>query len=102
MKFIFLTLITLLSFTLFSCEVHKSSGSRSEKVLYEGTDKESYLRGRSLVMTECINCHRFYSPDEYSPEEWKKIISRKKQRLSLSEDQEKDINLYLQIENKPE
>ena len=75
---------------------------KSELSLYEVSDKDSYLQGRSLAMTECIGCHRFYSPDEYTPEQWTKIINRKKKRLSLNENQVKDINLYFKIESNSE
>ena len=95
-------LVLFFSIKLFSCNMNTSSDLRSELNFQEGMDKDSYLRGRSLVMTECIGCHRFYSPDEYTSEQWVKIINRKKKRLSLSENQAKDINLYFKIESSSE
>ena len=68
----------------------------------EGVDKDSLTRGRSLAVTECAGCHRFYFPREYSPEEWNRIIRKKAKRLSLGKEQIEDINLYFQTASRTE
>lgn len=64
-------------------------------------DNENSLlkKGRILAMTECAECHRYYSPEEYTPEEWDEIIRGKAQRLSLRADQVDALNLYFKLES---
>jgi len=105
MKYLILIIITLLYVTLFSCKTYTppvlTSGNKSQfDNASEGFDKKSYANGRALAMTECASCHRFYYPRKYSPDQWKDIISKKEQRLSLREEQVTDIKFYLLTESK--
>ncbi len=73
----------------------------SEQLLKSGCasewiDKDSLAKGRVLAVTECVGCHRFYFPKEYTSEQWDRIIRKKAKRLSLSKEQMADINLYFQ------
>ena len=61
----------------------------------KGLDTDSLRRGRALAVTECVACHRFFYPREYSPEEWNEIILKKAKRLSLGKKQMEDIGFYL-------
>jgi mono/diheme cytochrome c family protein len=61
----------------------------------QSNDPAALKRGRALVVTECAACHRFYWPDEYSPQEWEKIIRKMGKLASLSESQVEDIQTYM-------
>ena len=62
----------------------------------DGPNTDALKSGRALALTECVACHRFFYPGEYSPEEWNEIIQNKAKRLSLGKEQTADISLYLQ------
>ena len=55
---------------------------------------ENLRSGRSLAITECASCHRFYWPEEYSPEAWKEILRRMARLSSLSERQADHLTSY--------
>ena len=98
-------IVVLLCAIQFACQKHTGSFPPPEEMFREDNvsgaiHKESFKRGRALAATECADCHRFYSPREYSPAEWERIIRRKAKRLSLGQEQMADINLYFQTASK--
>lgn len=44
-------------------------------------------QGRTLYMNNCGACHSLYSPDDYTPSQWKTIISSMGPRTSMSSSQ---------------
>jgi hypothetical protein len=40
--------------------------------------------GRTLYINNCNACHGLYSPDDYTPAQWKSIISNMGPRTSMS------------------
>lgn len=58
-------------------------------------DIESMRNGRAMAMTECIDCHRFYWPDEYTAEEWEPILDRMADLSSLTPEQLEDLKVYM-------
>ena len=92
-------LAVLLSLFLLACGTYIGSLPTPEQLaksgsVTEGLDMASLKRGRALAMTECVGCHRFFYPSEYSPEEWNRIIQDKAKRLSLGKEQMQDIGFY--------
>jgi mono/diheme cytochrome c family protein len=41
-------------------------------------------QGRTLFINNCNACHSLYSPDDYTPTQWKSIINTMGTRTSLS------------------
>jgi len=41
---------------------------------YKVVDVEAFREGRTLAVTRCAQCHRFFFPKEFSPEEWIRIF----------------------------
>jgi len=67
----------------------------SEKGVIPGnSDPAALSRGRALAVTECAGCHRFYWPDEYSPDSWPGIITKMGDLASLNEKQIKSLESY--------
>jgi len=83
----------------FSC----ASNSRNLKLKDQKATGEKHSdvlkKGALLARMECGECHKFYSPEEYTSEEWKKIIQGKSQRLSLRKDQITELVIYFQSES---
>ena len=73
-----------------AAEEHSATG-----VLNGGADAESLRRGRAIFVTECAACHRLFSPGDYSPDQWRGIVTRMARRASLSGGQAADLELYL-------
>lgn len=57
-------------------------------------DRSALQRGRTLAITECAQCHRFFWPDEYSSSEWREIVRRMAPLSSLGANQSADLELY--------
>ena len=98
----YIFLIVLLSLFLLACGMYQGSLPTLEQLaksgdVPEGLDMASLKRGRTLAMTECVSCHRFFYPREYSPEEWNEIILNKAKRLSLGKEQIVDIGLFYRM-----
>lgn len=81
---------------LFSCAQKSPYIKVEEQKVTGGKDADDLKKGAALARMECVGCHRFYSPEEYSSEEWKKILQGKSQRLSLRKDQIEKLVVYFQ------
>jgi len=79
---------------LMSCATASGPAMTGEQMAAAGVDGASMRSGRILAVTECAECHRFYWPHEYSPEEWPAITRKMGGRASLSKSQIKDLELY--------
>jgi len=66
-------------------------------IVPQNIDSKALNRGRALAVRQCSDCHRFFFPEEYPPEEWRVIIPQMAKRMSLSKEQLKDIDLYFQV-----
>ena len=66
----------------------------AESMAAEGVDAAAMRRGRALAATECAECHRFYWPHEYSPEEWPGIVKKMGKRAALGREQTDAVELY--------
>jgi hypothetical protein len=98
----FILILGLLVLIFNGCSTLDSSLPTAESLLiYEivpkDVDTKALNRGRALAVTECSGCHRFFFPQEYSPEEWRRIIRAMGKRMSLGGKQIEDLNLYFQL-----
>jgi hypothetical protein len=59
-------------------------------------DEEKFQEGRTLAVTRCAQCHRFFYPTEFSKEEWRKILNGKARKLTLSHRQVESLKLFFQ------
>jgi hypothetical protein len=57
---------------------------------------EALRKGRALAVTECMDCHRFFWPEEYTPSEWREIIRRMAPLSSLTKEQAMDLARYME------
>jgi hypothetical protein len=76
------------------CATTAESGLTAELMAAEGIDEARVRRGRALAVTGCAECHRFYWPHEYSPEEWPGIVKKMGNRSALDSAQTADVELY--------
>ncbi len=76
---------------VFNCATNRGSLPTAEQLvghpLADVTQLETFRYGRSLAVTECATCHRFFWPHEYPPTEWPQIIRNMGRRASLDEAQ---------------
>ena len=89
---------------LCSCTTdHTSLLSQTQKtggeIRLDNIENSLLRKGHVLARTECAECHRFYSPEEYTPEEWDRIIKEKAQRLSIRKDQVEALDYYFKTES---
>jgi mono/diheme cytochrome c family protein len=63
--------------------------------LAEGTPADSLWRGRALVVTHCMSCHRFFFPYEYAPHAWPALISDMGGRAGFTQRQIGDATRYM-------
>lgn len=52
-------------------------------------------QGRDLYINNCARCHSLYSPDNYSPAQWKAILGSMAPKTSLSSSQVLLVNKYV-------
>jgi mono/diheme cytochrome c family protein len=52
-------------------------------------------QGRTLYMDNCNSCHGLYSPDDYTPTQWKSIISNMGPRTGMSSAQITLVTKYV-------
>jgi hypothetical protein len=62
----------------------------------EGVGRNALKNGRALAVTQCAGCHRFFYPEEYTPENWALIIRRMGKLSSLDKKQAREITQYFQ------
>jgi mono/diheme cytochrome c family protein len=94
-----LCLFVGLSVLIISCNKNSSSGSS----LYTPTSADvtatatlaDLQQGRTLYMNNCNACHGLYSPDDYTPGQWKTIISSMGPRTGLPASDITLINKYV-------
>jgi hypothetical protein len=60
-----------------------------------GMDPDALLNGRGLYTRNCMDCHRQYFPEEYTPAAWKSIIPAMGDRAGLSELETHNVLLFL-------
>ena len=73
---------------LSGCSKNNTSGSS----LYTPTSSDitttaslsDLQTGRTLYINNCNSCHGLYSPDDYTPSQWKSILSNMGPRTSMS------------------
>lgn len=63
----------------------------------KNVDTKALNRGRALAVTQCSSCHRFFFPEEYSPDEWRVIIRNMAKRMLLNQKQLEAIDLYFHV-----
>jgi hypothetical protein len=88
----FLNLVLfLIAFNLFSVSCSKDTTVDTSS-LYIPTTADvtanatltELQQGRTLFIANCGKCHSLYSPDNYSPTQWKNILSNMAPRTSMS------------------
>ena len=56
---------------------------------------EELQQGRAIFIDNCNACHQLYSPDNYSPSQWRSILTNMSQRAGLSSTQNQLVTKYL-------
>jgi mono/diheme cytochrome c family protein len=100
-KYMITISLLLIAAFFVGCATNQVAVLTSEQMAAQGIDETALRRGRALAMTECTECHRFYRPHEYSPEQWPGIIERMGRRASLSGSQIEDVRLYFVTMSRP-
>ena len=80
-----------------------SKGNTSGSSLYTPTVSDvtatatliDLQQGRTLYMNNCNGCHGLYSPDDYTPGQWKTIISSMGPKTGLPSSDIKLITKYV-------
>jgi hypothetical protein len=99
----FLNLVLfLIIFTLFSVSCSKDTTVDTSS-LYIPTAADvtanatltELQQGRALFIDNCSRCHALYSPDSYSPTQWKNILSNMAPRTSMSTSQVDLVTKYV-------
>jgi mono/diheme cytochrome c family protein len=52
-------------------------------------------QGRALYIDNCNACHQLFSPDTYSPSQWRNILSNMSARAGLSSSQAQLVTKYV-------
>jgi mono/diheme cytochrome c family protein len=84
------SLIISAAFLLFLSGFSKSNKSGSSLYTPTSSDVTSTASlsdlqtGRTLYINNCNACHGLYSPDDYTPSQWKSILSNMGPRTSMS------------------
>ncbi len=90
-----LVVALLVATMLTGCATISGTALTSEQMAAQGIDEMAMRRGRAIAVTSCAECHRFYWPREYSPEEWPGIARDMGGQASLSKAQIANLELYL-------
>jgi len=72
------------------------AGGDSKAVQPSGTSQETKLSGEELYTIHCARCHAQRYPREWTPAQWKTLISHMRVRANLPADQAREILKYMQ------
>jgi cytochrome c5 len=83
--------LIIIGVTIYSC---------SPKVAPQVTEIKQDLtpelaEGKSLYENNCANCHKLYSPSDFSKEDWKPIVASMQIKAKLNDAQGNSIYNYL-------
>jgi hypothetical protein len=56
---------------------------------------EELQMGRVLYIDNCEACHQLYSPDTYSPSQWRSILNSMSSRAGLSASEQQLVTKYV-------
>ena len=56
---------------------------------------EELQQGRAIFIDNCNACHQLYLPDNYSPSQWRSILTNMSPRAGLSSAQTQLVTKYL-------
>jgi mono/diheme cytochrome c family protein len=96
-------LISVFSVVLFFLIIGCSKSTTSSSSLYTPTSADvtatatlpDLQQGRTLYVNNCGRCHGLYSPDDYTPSQWKGIISTMAPNTGLSSSEILLVTKYL-------
>jgi cytochrome c5 len=60
------------------------------------TDSSSFARGASAWANNCVRCHNARDPKDFSPDQWKIIMSHMRIRAGLTGQETRDVLSFLQ------
>lgn len=83
---------------LSGCSLAPESGSHPQPSMATGQNAvavEGQEKGRGYFLRECGSCHRHFWPQERSVAEWQNILKRKKNKVSLTGAQFKQLSDYV-------
>ncbi len=98
----YIVVFSLISVLIAACSITTRSLPTADQLAkYQGADIKVDLtvlsRGRSLAVTNCAGCHRFFYPEEYSNGEWPEIVRDMGKGSSLNSEQIKDVMYYFDV-----
>ncbi len=62
---------------------------------------EKFKKGRGYYLRECGQCHPHVQPSERTRDEWRRILARKKNKVSLTNSQFAKLKEYILAESRP-
>lgn len=68
--------------------------SAASDAAWPPADADTVLRGKSLAVANCRECHRLYQPREYASDAWPRIVRSMARLASLTESEARDITSY--------
>jgi cytochrome c5 len=98
MRNLFLVLVLCFVCYLISCTKSDASASLYEPSLADTTATATLSQlkeGKSIYTGTCNACHQLYSPDAYTPAQWKTIISKMATRTNLTAAQVTLVTKYV-------
>lgn len=92
----FKALIFMGTLALMSCSPKTTAADTKEKALqFPNTEVEE---GYNLTAQHCARCHKLKTVDNYTREQWDKILPNMAKKAKLTPEQEATINEYINWE----
>ena len=64
------------------------------------TSLDTLVMGRKLYVAKCSTCHSLYLPQQYSKENWTKILNDMQERSNMTDQQKETMSIYLYSRSK--
>ncbi len=78
---------------LASCSSSKKTVETTEAKQIKLTPE--LAEGKTLFENNCGKCHKLFSPDDFTKEEWKPIVSRMQKKAKITDEQRDLVYNYL-------
>lgn len=89
-----LAIMPIIVFLFISCLPKKVSNTISTTENQSRFSPE-ILEAKSVYENNCANCHKLYSPKEYTAQEWRQILVTMQKKAKITDDEVKNIYSYL-------
>lgn len=76
-------------------QVIKSLPVESKSQILAQFSEQQISQGHSLFSTNCDNCHKLKTPENYTAEQWNSIVKRMIPKAKLSDEDGKLVRAYL-------